>query len=502
MERDFDRFVKKRYDLLVIGGGINGAGIAHLAQDHGLKTALIEKGDFASGTSSKTTKLIHGGIRYLENLDIGLVIMGLKERVVQLKAAPHLVKSLSFVIPVYKGDRRPLWMMRLGVSLYDSLAGKYSIGKHRPLSADRILEFISDLKREGLRGGILYYDAQMDDARLCLENILSARERGADIANYVEALSFLKNNGKVVGALAKDILGDSLFEIRAKKVVCAVGPWTNILLKKDNPSARKVIRTTKGVHIVYKERFSEHALLLPSDRDGRIFFVIPWMEHSLIGTTDTSYIRSPDAVVVSDGDIRYLAENTKRVFPTKDFSPKNIVTTFAGLRPLLRRRGSPSKVSRDHAIIRTRSGLAFVTGGKYTTYRKVAQDTLWKIFKIKVKKPFRLYGGGKPQRDINIENESKRHKTDRETLAYLMDKYGTRCQEILRLIKKDESLGQRLCDCSPAIKAQLVYSVQNEMALTADDIISRRLSLQFYPCETKECRTGIAKFMKGVVDNG
>ncbi|MFQ5952950.1 MAG: glycerol-3-phosphate dehydrogenase/oxidase [Candidatus Omnitrophota bacterium] len=494
MKRNFDKFIKKKYDLLIIGGGINGAGIAHLAQDHGLKVALLEKGDFASGTSGNSTKLIHGGIRYLENFDFGLVIESLKERTIQLKAAPHLVKPLSFVIPVYKGDRRPLWIMKLGVLLYDRLAGKYSIGKHRRLSADRILELIPGIRREGLQGGVLYHDAQMDDARLCLENILSAREKGADIANYVEVLSFLKEGEKVTGVLAKDTLGGSVFEVRAKKVVCAVGPWTNRLLKKDNPTARKRIRTTKGVHIVYEGKLSDHALLLPSDRDGRVFFVIPWMGHSLIGTTDTNHIKSPDDLRVSDEDIQYLVENTKRVFPDRDFSSRNIITSFAGLRPLIRKRGNPSKITRTHAIAKTKSGLTFVMGGKYTTYRKIAEDTLWKMFKIRAKKVFRLYGGGRIH--VETDNVAKKYNMDPNTITFLMDKYGTRYQEVLGLLKNDKSLAQRICDCSPAIKAQLIYSVQNEIALTADDIISRRLSLQFFPCKTEKCRSLITRFMQ------
>lgn len=493
MERNLERFTKKKYDLLVIGGGINGAGIAHLAQDHGLKVALIEKGDFASGTSSKSTKLIHGGIRYLENFDFGLVIESLKERIIQLKVAPHLVKPLKFIIPVYKNDKRPLWMMKLGVFLYDCLAGKNSIGGHSRLSVDMILKLIPGIRREGLEGGILYYDAQMDDARLCLENILSARENGADVINYVEALSFLKEGEKVTGVLAKDTLGGSSFEIRAEKVICAVGPWSNLLLRKDYPDAQKIIRMTKGVHIVYEGRLSEHALLLPSDRDGRIFFVIPWMGHSLIGSTDTNYIKAPDALRVLDKDIQYLAESIKRVFPALDFSSKKIIASFAGLRALLRKGGSPSKVTRSHAIIKTKSGLTFVIGGKYTTYRRIAEDTLRKVFKLKVKKPFHLYGGGRI--DADKDDLAKKYNIDPDVVTFLMDKYGTRYQDILNLIVKDKSLARKICDCSPIIAAQLVYSVQNEMAIKPEDIIQRRLSIQFLSCNTRECHSRVVRFI-------
>ncbi|MCQ9206538.1 MAG: glycerol-3-phosphate dehydrogenase/oxidase [Omnitrophica bacterium] len=494
MERNFDKFIKKEYDLLVVGGGINGAGLAHLAGDHGLKAALLEKGDFASATSGKSTKLIHGGIRYLENFDFGLVKESLKERAIQLKAAPHLVRPLSFIIPVYKGDKRPLWMMKLGVFLYEGLAGKRSVGKHRRLSAVNISELVPGIRREGLLGGVLYYDAQMDDARLCLENVLSAVEKGADIANYVEVVSFLKEGGKATGVLARDVLGGAVFKVRAKKIVCAVGPWANHLLKKDSYRARKIIRTTKGAHIVYKGKFSDHALLLPSDRDGRIFFVIPWMGHSLIGTTDTSFAKNPDRVETSPGDIRYLSESTKRVFPDRDFSGKNIITSFAGLRPLIRRKGSPSKVTRSHALVETKSGLVFVTGGKYTTYRKIAEDTLRKVFNRGVKKPFRLYGGGKIS--VNRDHAARKYNVDPNTITFLMGKYGARYEDVLAFVEKDKSLAERICDCSPAIRAQIAYSVGREMALTADDIILRRLTLQFFPCKTNNCRIQIAQFMQ------
>ncbi|MFH1593860.1 MAG: glycerol-3-phosphate dehydrogenase/oxidase [Candidatus Omnitrophota bacterium] len=494
MKRDLENLFKKRYDLLVIGGGINGAGIANLAQANGFKAALIEKGDFASGTSSKSTKLIHGGIRYLENLDFGLVRESLVERSIQLKAAPHIVKRLSFIIPVYKGDMRPLWMMKLGVLFYDFLAGKYSIGEHRRLSRENILELVPGIKRDGLLGGILYYDAQMDDARLCLENILSAKAGGADVANYAQAISFIKESEKVVGVRVRDVLGDSVFDIRADKVVLAVGPWTNRMLRKDDREARKRVRTTKGVHILYEGKFSDHALLLPSGRDGRIFFAIPWEDRTLIGTTDTRFIMDPDSVSVSDKDIEYLVENTKRVFPGLNFSRDKIITSFAGLRPLVRRRGSPSKVTRTHSIVKTRSGLTIVIGGKYTTYRKIAQDTLWKTFKRKSCGRFGVYGGGRIDGDAT--DIANKYNIETDTIIYLMDKYGARYTDILKIVEKDSSLAEKLCDCSPAIMAQLNYSAQNEMAVTADDIITRRLSLQFIPCNANRCRHAIFKFFQ------
>jgi len=234
MIRDLKKFTQGQYDVLVIGGGINGAAIAHTAALNGLQTALLEKNDFASGTSSKSTKLIHGGLRYLENLEFSLVCESLKERFIQLKSAPHLVHTLKFVILVYKSDKRPLWMMRAGVWLYDFLSRKYMIERHQTLTAEEVCHLIPGIQREDLIGGVTYSDCQMNDARLCLENILSAAEKGAHVANYVEARSLIQENGKVVGVKAYDHLSHETFEVKAKKVICAVGPWTNVFMKKES----------------------------------------------------------------------------------------------------------------------------------------------------------------------------------------------------------------------------------------------------------------------------
>ncbi len=496
MIRDIQQLTRHKFDLLVVGGGINGAAISYMAADNGLNVALIDKGDFASGTSSKSTKLVHGGIRYLENLEFDLVSEALHERFIQFKNAPHLVKPLAFVIPVYENDQRPLWMMKLGVAIYDALAGQFKLGQHKIFSAKDLLQQEPSLNPQGLKGGVLYYDAQMDDARLCLENVLMASERGAKIANYIEVLSLMKENNKTVGVVAKDVPTGQIFEIRAKRVVCALGPWTNQLFNDDRRTIKRNVRTTKGVHIVHKGQIVKHAVLIQTRKDKRIFFVIPWMGHSLIGTTDTDFSGNPDEVAVTEDDIKYLVEEARRVFPSVDFSEANRITTFAGLRPLVHEEGHPSKVSRRHEIEMSTSGVIYVMGGKYTTYRKIAEDCLKKFMYIKSRDPldYPLYGSGtiaSTAQEIASSND-----ISASTAQHLMDKYGARYEDVLSLARKNPVLKGLLCDCSPAIKAEVVYSIGTEMALTAEDIIARRFGLQYVPCNSGRCRTFIEETLQ------
>ena len=497
MQRDITQFTHGTYDVLVVGGGINGAAIAHMAAVNGLKVALLEKNDFASGASSKSTKLIHGGLRYLETFQFDLVRESLRERSFLLRDAPHLVKPLSFIVPVYRGDRKPLWMMRLGVWLYDRLAGKYTIRKHSFIPRDELLDLMPGLKEEGLLGGVSYYDAQMDDARLVLENALSAQAHGAHVANYVEARSFLKKDGKAVGVLAFDTIGEREFEVHARKVICAVGPWTNLLIHKEEGNVPPLVRTTKGIHVVCEGQLSDHALIIPTSQDKRVFFVIPWMGNSLIGTTDTDYAASPDSVAADQEDIDYLFRELRRVFPEGTFKKEKIITIFAGLRPLVHKQGEPAKISRNHVIKQAYSGIVYVMGGKYTTYRKIAEDCLKKITESR---PLADTRGGFPVYGSGIFSESaevvaKQNGLNIDTLRYLMGFYGVRYKDVLQLVQNNPDLKRPLCSCSPAIKAQVVYALQTEMAVKDEDVIKRRLSLVYRPCRSGQCIREIQNLM-------
>lgn len=499
MTRNIPRFSQTQYDVLIVGGGINGAAIAHLAALNGLKVALLEKGDFASGTSSKSTKLMHGGLRYLENFEFDLVQESLKERTIQLKSIPHLVKLLPFVIPVYKNDRRPLWMMKLGVWLYDFLSGKYVIEKHKSLTRDEIIRLVPGIKQDNLLGGVMYYDAQMDDARVCLENVLMADKLGAHVANYAEAREFIKESGRTVGVMAYDMLTQQTFEVRAKKIIFTIGPWTNLLLRKEHKQQRERLRLTKGIHIVYRGEFSKYALLITTQKEKRIFFIIPWKGNALIGTTDTDYSGLPDRLQVEEEDIDYLFKEARRIFPNVNFRREGIVTTFAGLRPLAHQRGHPSQVSRKHVIEQTYSGIIYVIGGKYTTYRKIAEDALKLIMKklpVDTEKNFTLYGSGEITE--KPEDVAQRYGLAVETAQLLLNTYGARYQDVLSLINKNASLKEPICSCSPAIRAQAAYALKVEMAQNKEDVLERRLSLVYNDCPTKRCRDVISQIISKI----
>jgi glycerol-3-phosphate dehydrogenase len=500
MRVDIKKFESTQYDVLVVGGGINGASIAHMGALNGLKVALLEKQDFASGTSSKSTKLVHGGLRYLENFELGLVKEALRERSVQLKSAPHLVQELPIVIPVYKTDRRPLWMIKLGVTLYDFLSGKFIIKKHENLTPQEVVKYIPGIKHDDLLGGILYYDGQMDDARIVLENVLSARGHGADVANYVEVKALLKENGKAIGVLAYDIFKNIEFKVYAKKIVCAVGPWTNEFVLKEKSQAPSKVRTTKGVHIVYRGKISDKALLIPVKGDKRVFFIIPWFDNSLIGTTDTDFTESPDSLKVGEEDIQYLLSEARRIFPQKEFNENNIITTFAGLRPLVFEEGSPLKVSRRHLIEESYSGMFYVMGGKFTTYRKIAEDVIKKIIKKEIKDTselFPIYGSGLIKE--NLDEMSLKYDVSREIIDYLIEVYGSRYKDVLGVIEEDPMLKAPLCNDFPMIKAQVVYAKKHEFAQSADDVIQRRLSLIYYDIDPNEYEPYIADFFKNTL---
>ena len=478
MKRETEKLGEGQYDLLVIGSGINGAAVANLASQQGLKVVVLEKDDFAQGASSKSTKLLHGGLRYLEHLAFGMVYESLKERSIQMKKAAHLVKPLEFIIPVYKKDRRSLWFVRLGVCIYDILSGKNIICKGKSLSSEDIVKDVPDLMQEGLLGGVGYYDAQMDDARLCLENVLQAELQGAHIANYVEVKSLIKDNGKTGAVRAYDKIKKEYLTISAKNIVCSVGPWTNQFLSKEKSGLPDKIRITKGIHIVYREQFSKKALLMSTKKDKRVFFIIPWKGNTLIGTTDTDYDGDLDNIDISVKDIDYLAQEFNRFFPKRRFKEENVITSFAGIRPLVWQGGDPSNISRECIIDKSPSGIFYILGGKYTNYRKIAEDCLNKIFGERVnidEEDFKVFGSGKVTEDLTVIANS--YDLSEDIIESLVNMYGGRYKDVLALIDDDSFLKDKLEENHSFIKAQVVYARDIEMAYSVEDVVCRRFGI-------------------------
>lgn len=377
MKRDIEQLKKKHFDILVIGGGINGCAIARDAALRGAKAALIEKDDFASGASGNTTKLIHGGIRYLEQGNFKLVYEALHERAILLRTVSHLVRPLEFIMPVYKHDPRGLLKIKTGAFIYDRLAGSDNIQCHRALKKDEVISLERNINSSNLKGAILYYDAQVDDIRLCLDNAISAYKAGCCLANKLQAKAFIKDKGRISGVEVRDKLSQEKFFIRASIVVNATGAWSNQVIKMDKPNAAPITRPTKGVHIVYRKLPHLRAIILSAHKDKRILFIIPWRDSTLITTTDTDYSGSPDEVYASEDDVEYLLEEARRIFPGENIDKKGIITTYTGLRPLVNTQGKPTwQVSREHLIKKSSTGLISVVGGKYTTYRHLAEEVV------------------------------------------------------------------------------------------------------------------------------
>ncbi len=474
----------RKYDVLVVGGGINGAGLVRDLALRGLRVALVDKGDYACGTSSASTKLIHGGLRYLENFDLGLVFEACRERQILQRIAPHLVRPLRFYVPVYRGDKRPLWMVRAGLVLYDMLAMFRNTHVHGTLSADRAVMREPALRREGLKGVAVYWDCRMDDARLCLENILAAAEAGAVVNNYVEVTGLAKKKGRVVGAELVDLVSGRQLSAEAEIVVNMTGPWMDRVRALDGDH-EPMLRTTRGAHIlVPRVNRGDEAIYLSSRQDDRLFFVIPWGELSLIGTTDTDTDRPPEETVATPEDIDYLLAESARHLQGASLTRDSVVASFAGLRPLVAdTRDTASNVSREHRIFESESGLLSVGGGKYTTYRAVAREVADLIVDRLGRgdrncRTARLpLPGGEPFDGGQVASALEALGLERTIAAGLIERYGSRMTELVARAEQDRSLLVPVAAGSPLTALEVDYAVLNEQATNPGDILRRRTGL-------------------------
>jgi len=471
-----ENFTKARdkgilWDIVVIGGGSSGLGVALDGLSRGLKVLLLEKTDFAKGTSSRSTKLIHGGFRYLAQGDILLVLESLKERGRLLKNAPHLVHNQAFIIPVFTLFDRLKYT--IGIKIYDLMAGNLRIGKSQFISKKECIHRLPNIRQDKLKGGVIYYDAQFDDARLALNVAQTCDEIGGAMLNYMKVTHLNKNpEGKITGVHVKDQLSTKAFEVKAKMVVNATGVFADKILTMDNPGARKMIQPSQGIHLVMDRSFlsQEDALMIPKTSDGRVLFAIPWYNKLVVGTTDTlrkKPIMEPD---VLQKEINFIL-NTAEKYLTKAPTRKDILSVYAGLRPLAAPKNEDEKtkeISRSHKVIVSKSNLVTLTGGKWTTFRKMGEDTVDYYKQITGETP----GKSKSSKQ-HIFGYSLTKKHD------YMDIYGFERKFINELIAKNPELSQKLHPDFPYIKAEVTWAVRTEMAFKLEDVLARRIRVLF-----------------------
>lgn len=447
-----ERLAAEAFDLLVVGGGITGAGIAQDAAHRGLKVALVEKDDFASGTTHASTKLLHGGLRYLEQFQFRLMYEALRERNRLTRLAPELAEWLPFLIPIYRRGWWA-WRIRVGLGLYDLLAGLPAGRRHRRISREQALALAPQLRPDGLQGAFLYYDCRTDDTRLTLAVLQSAWEAGAAAVNYCRVTEFVRDGGRVAGAVVEDAISGHRFTIRAATVVNATGPWVDHVAQLDDPAAPPQLQPSKGAHVIVSAARLpvEAALLVPStEPDGRFIFVVPWQGAVLLGTTDTPYVDEPDAVAADADDIDYVLAAANRLFPAARLGRADVISSFAGLRPLLRAGASTTAaLSREHRIWESASGLISIAGGKLTTYRTMAAAAT----------------------DFVLQRQG-RGRLPCRTAGLPLGR--TRQQVVQRLMEQHPELAEPVVPGLAPTWADVAYAARHEQAVTVDDVLHRR----------------------------
>jgi glycerol-3-phosphate dehydrogenase len=484
MKRDIEAFTDEVFDLCIIGGGITGAGSALDAASRGWRVALIDQGDFAAGTSSASSKLVHGGLRYLEYGHLFLVYEALHERGLLLRNAAHLVRPLPFILPFYAGQRVPAWKWRLGLTLYDLLAGRANIARSRRLSRQHLQASQPGLRSENLLGGAVYHDALMDDARLCLAVLQTASRHGAVLANYVAAIGFEKKDGVIAGVRARDQVAGAELLIRSRAVLNAAGPWADAVCQLAGHAGGPRLLPTKGVHLIAPERGHRQAFTLLHPRDGRVFFVIPWLGKTLIGTTDTFPDAGPDALQVQPQEIAYLLEGYNQHFDPQ-LGRADVMGSFAGLRPLLRSQpGAPSSLSREFRLVSAPSGLMTALGGKYTTFRHMAETIVDQIGRRLGKtnrcRTRTLPLEGTPHEPWDAFFAKTRSWIERQypraaaSAEHLLDRYGNRVGEVLAVIEKVPGGFERIHAEEPDLAGEKCWQRDEEMAVFKGDLFLRR----------------------------
>jgi glycerol-3-phosphate dehydrogenase len=487
----------KKYDICVIGAGITGAGIAREAAMRDLSVAIVDMQDFAAGTSSRSSKLAHGGIRYLSHGDMDLVKEATRERNWMRVQIPHLVRPIPFLFVHLKDSKYKKRDIVAACKLYDFLSDKNSqfknYKKHQWYSPEEVIEMEPEYIREGNLGGAVYYDNNIDDARLTIETVKEAVIRGGDALNYCKVVDYLKRDGKIYGVKCRDMEDDEEFQVLSKVVVNATGIWTDELVERyPDEVPEPVIRPTKGVHLQYKREHIKNnmATIVFSITDGRAFFVLPRNQHyTIIGTTDTDYRGDLANPFCNKEDADYLIESVKYYFPNAELDYKNILSTYAGIRPLVMQKGkSESEISRKHLIFRSEDGLLTITGGKLTEWRAMAEDLFEKIEELEIfpnikrEKHF-----SRQEYVITLEEEDWKeslHKfefqLEEDILSHLYQQYGKGALKILELINEDSTLSDRIIDENYFIKAEILYILRYELTTHLIDVFCRRTEMALW----------------------
>ena len=465
------RLQREPLGTIVIGGGATGVGVALDAAARGYRTLLLEQHDFGKGTSSRSTKLVHGGVRYLEQGQVSLVMEALKERGLLRQNAPHLVSELPFVVPNYSWWEGPFY--GIGLKVYQAMAGKYGFGPSELLSKEETLKRLPNINTEGLKGGVIYYDGQFDDARLLIDLVATAAEQGAILLNYVQVTGLTKDADNMVdGVLARDTETGEEFALKAKVVINATGPFTDSVRHMAEPKVEDMVSPSQGAHIVLDRSFlpGDHAIIVPRTSDGRVMFAIPWHGHTLVGTTDTAISQAELEPVPMEQEIEFML-STASLYLAKKPTKSDVLSAFAGIRPLLRSGDSKNtaSASRDHAILIDASGLVNIAGGKWTTYRNMAEHCVDQAATLA-----RLTERDSVTKHLNIHGFHQ-HAERYGTLAF----YGSDAPLIQDMIRSDPSLGEPMHPALPYCAAEVVWAAREEMARTVEDVLARRTRALF-----------------------
>jgi glycerol-3-phosphate dehydrogenase len=481
------REIPRAVDLAILGGGINGAGLARLSASQGWSVVLFEKGDYASGTSGKSTKLIHGGLRYLEHGHVGLVHESLRERAVLLGTLPHLIRPLGFLLPCYRGDARPPWKLRAGLALYDLLAGSRNENRHAWLSAAATRALAPGLREEGRTGCGLYFDAQVNDARLVLEDVLTAEQLGAVCRNHCPVVAIEELGTGGVSVTYRHLASGKTGSVVARCLAIAGGPWTDRVVSGLLGRSSHLLRTTRGTHLVLPRLLDRHAVLATSPLDGRVFFVIPWLTQTLVGTTDIDDTGDPDDTRPTEEETAYLLDGVSHYFPSAHCSRDSVVAAFSGLRPLVRTQaGHASSVSREERIFRE-GAIVTVVGGKLTTYRVMARKALAHVREVlgssRPERPGWPSPEGAPRPPSPREQAAwaAEYRIPPDTCRHLAATYGAAALRVLERTRSDRSLCEPLAQGSAELSAQVAHAALAEHAVHLDDLLLRRLDAGYLP---------------------